>query len=265
MSLCSRVINLFRRSRVDREIEDELRAHIEMRTEDNIRAGMSPEAARRDALLRFGNRTVMREHAIASDAALAPERLWTDLRYAFRQMRKFPVFAVTAALTLALGIGATTSIFSVMNAVLLRSLPLPKPQPLFYLHLPNGHPSGYDAAQTGDDETSFSLPAFEYLRQDRRVFSDVMAFAPLSNDRVAVRVGSELPEQASGEMTGGNFFSGLQVPIARGRCFDMEDESDNAAVAVLSYRDSPLRAQSIGSWADDLCQGRSVRHCRNRR
>jgi predicted permease len=241
MSLVSRIVthfhrsaNLFRRSHLNREIDEELRAHIEMCTEDNLRAGMSPEAAQRDALLRFGNRTVIRELTTAADAALIFERFGADIRYAFRQLRKFPLFAITAILTLALGIGATTAIFSVMNAVLLRSLPLPNPRQLFYLHLPNGKPDG--AANTGDDETSFSLPAFEALRQDQRAFADVMAFVPLSNDRVAVRVGEEQPEQASGEMVSGNFFTGLGAPVALGRAFAMADETTHAAVAVLSDR-----------------------------
>ena len=122
MSLVHRILNLFTHSKVDREIEAELKSHVEMRTEDNIASGMSPEVARRDALLRFGNPTVTKEQVIAVDAALTLESIGMDLRYAFRRLTKSPGFAVTAILTFALGIGATTAIFSAAYALLLRSL-----------------------------------------------------------------------------------------------------------------------------------------------
>jgi predicted permease len=232
MSIFRRFSNLFVRSRVEREIDAELRAHIEMRTEDNIAAGMSAEAARRDARIRFGNAAVMKERVTAMDASLAVANTWSDVRFGFRQLRRFPVFALTAILTLALGIGATTGIFSVMNAVLLRWLPLPKPQELFYLHVPTGQP--YGASNTGDDETSFSRPTFEYLREDRRAFSEVMAFVPLSGDKVDVRV-DDAPAQASGEMVSGNFFPGLGVPMRLGSGFNLEDERRHTPAVVLSF------------------------------
>jgi predicted permease len=219
---------------MDREIDAELRAHLEMRIEDNVAAGMSPEEARRDALLRFGNPTVMKERATAADAALLLESIWAEIRYALRQLVRFPIFFVTVILTLALGIGATTAIFTVMNAVLLRSMPVPNPQEVFYLHVPTGQP--YGAYNTGDDVTSFSLPVFEALRQDHRAFADVMAFAPVSVDgRAAVRVGSDKPERDFIEMVSGNLFSGLGVTMARGRGFDLNDEKQHAQIAVLSY------------------------------
>jgi predicted permease len=232
MSIFRRVSNLFSRMKVEREIDAELRAHLEMRTEDNIAAGMSAQAARRDAQIRFGNAVVMKERVTAMDASLAVANTWSDVRFGFRQLRRFPVFALTAILTLALGIGATTAIFSVTNAVLLRSLPLPHPQQLYYLHVPGGQP--YGASNTGNDDTSFSRPTFEYLRQDRRAFSEVMAFVPLSNDKVAVRAG-DTPSEASGEMVSGNFFSGLGVPMRLGSGFGLEDERRHTPVVVLSF------------------------------
>lgn len=156
-----------------------------------------------------------------------------DLRYALRQLRNSPGFALTAILTLALGIGANTAIFSVMNAVLLRGLPVPDPQQLVYLHVPNGQPPG--AGNTGNDETSFSEPVFEQLRQDHRAFSDLIAFVPLSiSGKAAVRFG-DTPEEAEGDMVSGNFFSGLGVQPVRGRGFTPQDEKNHAPVAVLSY------------------------------
>lgn len=156
-----------------------------------------------------------------------------DLRYAFRQLRNAPGFAVTAVLTLALGIGANTAIFSVMNSVLLRGLPVPDPQALVYLHVLPNQPSG--ASNTGNSDSSFSEPVFEQLRQDHRAFADVMAFVPLSlSGKTAVRFG-DTPEEAEGDMVSGNFFSGLGVQLARGRGFTLEDEKNHASVAVLSY------------------------------
>jgi predicted permease len=234
MSMFRRIANLFSRSKVDREIDAELRSHLEMRIEDNLADGMTPAEARRDALVRFGSPAATKERVASADAALQMERIWADLRYAVRQLRKSPVFTATAILTLALGIGATTAIFTVMNAVLLRSMPVPDPQRLIFLHVPDSQP--YGAYNSGDGETSFSEPVFEVLRQDRRAFTDVMAFAPLSmTGKVAVRVGSESPEQDSVDMTSGNFFSGLGVEMARGRGFTADDERQNAPVAVLSY------------------------------
>jgi predicted permease len=159
--------------------------------------------------------------------------LLQDLRYTLRQMRKSPGFVLTAVLTLAFGIGANTAIFSVMNSVLLRALPVPDSQRLLYLHVPNGQPSG--ASNTGNSETSFSAPVFEQLRQDHRAFADVMAFVPLSlSGKVAIRFG-HTPEEAEGDMVSGNFFSGLGVELARGRGFTLEDEKNHLQVAVLSY------------------------------
>src|SRR3984957_10113332 len=122
MSLFRRISNLITRSKVDREIEAELKSHIEMRIEDSIAEGMSPEEARRDAVLRFGNPTATKERVMAADAALTLESIGMDVRFAFRRLTKSPGFAVTAILTFALGIGATTAIFSAAYALLLRSL-----------------------------------------------------------------------------------------------------------------------------------------------
>src|SRR5512146_1128322 len=160
--------------------------------------------------------------------------LLQDLRYSLRQMRNAPVFAVTAILTLALGIGANTAIFSVMNAVLLRGLPVPDPQQLVYLHVPEGQPAG--DSNTGNSTTSFSEPVFEALRQDHRAFADLMAFVPLSfTGKVAVRFGDSAAEEAEGDMVSGNFFSGLRIQPVRGRGFTLDDEKNHAPVAVLSY------------------------------
>ena len=157
--------------------------------------------------------------------------LGQNLRYTIRQLLKSPVFTMVAILTIALGIGANTAIFSVMNAVLLRFLPVPNPRELVYFHLKN---QPLSTSQTGYDDTSMSLPVFEAMRSRQDVFTSVMAFVPLAFQKVSVRVGSE-PEQAFGEMVSGNFFSGLGVEPVLGRGFSMQDERNHAPIAVLSY------------------------------
>ena len=123
MSIFRRMVNLLHRSRVDRDIDAELQTHIALRTEDNIVAGMSPEEARRDALVRFGNRVVTKERVSAADAALLLGSIGSEIRYALRQLVKNPGFALAAILSLALGIGATVSVFSVIYGVLLHPFP----------------------------------------------------------------------------------------------------------------------------------------------
>jgi predicted permease len=235
MAFWRRFRQLFHRVDLDREIDEELQSHIAMRTADNIADGMTPEAARREALLKFGNPSAMKEKVAGIDAALGFDNFLRDIRYALRQLRKSPGFALTAIVTLALGIGATTGIFSVMNAVLLRPLPLPNPQQLFYFRVPGGQPHG--AINTGyTSETSFSEPVFESLRKNRRIFSAVMAFAPISgfDDKATVRIDNSA-EQANGDVVSGNFFSGLGVAIARGRGFTLTDEKQHSSVVILSY------------------------------
>jgi len=232
--LFARCAALFRKQKLDADLGEELRAHIDLAFEENLKRGMSNQDARTAALREFGGVTQTREAYRMQQGIPFVETLARDARYAVRQLRKSPVFAATAILTLALGIGATTAIFTVMTAVLLRSLPVPNPQQLVYLHVPDGQP--YGAFNSGDSETSFSLPVFNALRQDHRAFSEVIAFVPLTmSERVAVRVGNNAPEQVPGEMVSGNFFSGLGVTMARGRGFSIDDEKQNAPIAVLSY------------------------------
>jgi predicted permease len=156
-----------------------------------------------------------------------------DLRYALRQLRKSPAFTLVALLTLALGIGANTAVFSVMDAVLLRGLPVRDPRRLYYLQIAAGNqPLG--ASNTGNSDTSFSEPVFEALRQRHDVLDDLIAYAPLGLPKVAVRSG-DAPGEAEGDEVSGNFFSGLSAGIFSGRGFTLEDEKDHSPVAVISY------------------------------
>jgi predicted permease len=154
--------------------------------------------------------------------------LFSDLRYAIRQLRKRPGFTLVCVLTLALGIGANTAVFSVMNAVLLRSLPVADPARVFYLRT-SGPPQG---TGTIDTSQTFSYPVYDALRRQTGAMQ-VMAYVPLSSQKVAVRYGSQ-PGVAFGEMVSGSFFSGLGVKLARGRGFTEQDEASHAPIGVIS-------------------------------
>jgi hypothetical protein len=155
-----------------------------------------------------------------------------NLRYSIRQLAKAPGFSFAAIITITLGIGANTAVFSIMNAVLLRMLPVPNPQELVLFHLRN---QPLSTSQSGYSDQSLSLPVFEAMRQRHDIFTDVVAFAPLSFGKVPVRFDSEA-EQARGELVSGNFFSGLGETSYLGRLLTMRDEADNAPVGVISYR-----------------------------
>ncbi|MFT4111270.1 ABC transporter permease [Silvibacterium sp.] len=158
-------------------------------------------------------------------------RVWQNLRFALRQWRKTPGLAITCVLTLALGVGANTAVFSVMNAVLLRSLPVSDPARVFYLNT-SGMPQ--NTVNTGNSNTSFSYLVYQELGRQKSVFSDVIAYVPLSADKIPVRIGTE-PEEAEADMVSGGFFSGLGVKMERGRGFSAADERNHTPTVVLSY------------------------------
>jgi hypothetical protein len=139
MGIFRRIWALGRRSKLDREIEDELREHLRMRAEVNVAKGMSPEEAMRAARLRFGNPAMVKERVEEQDAALSFENLFRDVRYALRGFTKSPGFTAVAITTLALGIGANTAVFELLDAVRLRSLPIQKPQELAELRIIDGN------------------------------------------------------------------------------------------------------------------------------
>ncbi len=156
-----------------------------------------------------------------------------DLRHGVRMFGKSPVFTIVAILTLALGIGANTAMFSAMNAVLLRYIPVADPEQV--VHLRTTSLPRY-SGQTGNSSSSFSGHTFLKLRElAPPTLSDLMAYVPLSTGgEIAVRYGTQ-PETAQVMMVSGNFFSGLGVKAARGRTFTSEDEASHAPVVVLSH------------------------------
>ena len=157
-----------------------------------------------------------------------------DLRYALRQLRKSPGFAWVIVLTLGLGIGANTAVFSTLNALLLKMLPIRDPGHVYTVVLVNGGTQPPNTDGTGNGNTSFSFPVFQALRVESRVFSDLIAHVPLGYGKVPVRYG-DTPTEKRGEEVSGNYFSGLGVDILRGVGFAASDETNHSPVVVLSY------------------------------
>jgi predicted permease len=225
MSLFRRISNLFSRSSLERDIDAELRAHLEMRTEDNIASGMPPDQAGRDALLRFGNPTVTKERVTASDAALTLESIGMDVRYAFRRLAKSPGFSVTAILTLALGIGATTAIFSAAYALLLRSLPFQDADRIIGIY--ETHPQ-----VVGPAEVNFL--DYQDWRTQQKSFAQVAAYSGMSSDTMSL-VMKDHGEQVHTVLASSNLFSLLGVVPILGRTFVEQDDTPNGNhVVVLS-------------------------------
>jgi predicted permease len=248
MSIVRRIANLFRRSKLDQEIEAELRAHIEMRTADNIAAGMSPEEARRQATLRFGSRAATKEQVVAADAHMFLDSLWQDLRYALRMLRKSPGFTAVAVLTLALGIGANTAIFSLIDGILLRSLPVPDAKSLVVLkwsahkgpeaHSFNVYGECRDESFDGGGQSSscsFSAPFFRDVAAQKGVFSHVAAYAS-SGPLTLSGSGSGAASVLTSVAVSGDYFATLDVRAAAGRLIAPSDDSPSAPpVVVVNY------------------------------
>jgi putative ABC transport system permease protein len=227
-----RLRSFFRRARLDRELDAELRSHVEMSSERNLARGMTPEQARRQALLDFGGLEQTRQSYRERSGLPLLDALFQDLRFALRMLRKSPGFTAVAVLTLALGIGTNTAIFSLTDQVLLRELPVPHPEQLAILRSP-GPNHGHTWSDVDQGAQSFSYPMYKDLRERAAVFSGLLACR-----EATVNVSGHGETQAAhADLVSGNFFETLEVQPALGRLFMPGDETAPGAntVAVLSY------------------------------
>lgn len=223
-SLGLRIAGLFSQEKRDRELADELESHLQMHIEDNLRAGLSAEEARRQALLKLGGVEPTKENYRSQRGLPLIEILAKDLRYGLRRLMKRPVFTIVALLSLALGIGANTAIFSLINTAILRPLPVERPDEL--LSLTN--------AVENRMFPTFSYPNYKDIRDRNDVFEGLIGyrFAPLSLSHDGVN------ERLWGYVVTGNYFEVLGVKAALGRMISPDDDRLPGAhpVTVLGYK-----------------------------
>ena len=217
-----RLLGLFQRRKLERELEEEIRSHLEMQMEDNLRQGMSVEEARRAARLRFGGVEQVKEAYREKSRLGWIESLWQDLRYGARMLMKNPGFTFVAVLTLALGIGANTAIFSVVNGVLLKPLPYREPEQLIRV---------FERSRT-QPKFPMSGGNFQDYREQNSTLSGLALYTredlELSQD--------DKPERLAALRVSAGFFELLGVQPLLGREFRREDElPDNNQVVILSH------------------------------
>jgi putative ABC transport system permease protein len=213
-----RLRSLFRRRHADEELDEELRDHILRKTDENVTKGMTPQEARRQALLGFGGVEKRKEECRETRRVNWLQDLAQDLRYALRMLRKAPGFTAVAVLTLALGIGANTAIFSVVYAVLLRPLPYAHSQQLVFL-----------SPRSPKSATGLTYPAFAQLREQNHAFTEIAASA-FHN---LVLTGRGEPAEVSTISVTPQIFSMLGAKPLLGRTFRDEDNKQGAAPVVI--------------------------------
>jgi predicted permease len=222
-TLWSRCLAVLRRDRLDREFDEELTTHLELLVDDYRRGGLSPADARRAALVKLGRPELIRETHRDDRGLPILDVLAQDVRYALRMLRKTPAFTAIVTLSLALGIGANTALFSLVDDLLLRSLPVRDPDRLVEVQQALGLGPVRKA-------TSIYPPAaFEFVRANSDVFSEIVGFIRL--DRPAVAVDGSLEPGKEVERVSKNLFRDLGVTPVVGRAPDASDDS----VAVISH------------------------------
>jgi predicted permease len=217
----------FRREKWDAERARELDAHLEIETAENVTRGMPAEEARLAARRKLGNRTLIREEIYRMNTITLLESIWQDVRYALRQFRRSPAFTAAAVLSLALGIGANTAIFSLLDQVLLRQPPVREPGRLALL---NWEGPVYSVNQGAD---VLSYPMYRELRDRNQVFSGLIAYSG-AHSGVGYR---DQVERVRSDFVSGNYFEVLGVSAALGRVLTQDDDRTRGAhpVVVLSY------------------------------
>lgn len=204
---------------------EEMRAHLELQAERNAKAGMSSDEARYAALRQFGNVASLQERAREGRGWVWLEQAGQDLRYAMRQLRRSPGFTVAIVLTLALGIGVNTAVFSIVDALLLRPKPVRAASEVWSV--------GFRDPEMGVTSQNISYPFYCGYRDGTSAFTEFFGFAGIS---VSLREGAERTP-ISGYLVTGNYFPGLGVTPALGRLIEpADDESpERTSVAVISY------------------------------
>ena len=210
---------LFRRRTPVDDLEEEIRSHLAMEEQENLESGMPPDEAHYAALRRFGNVTLAQERSREMWGWHSVETLWQDVRYGLRQLRRSPGFTAVAVLTLALGIGANTAVFSVLNGLFLRALPVPEPERLVTF-----------------SDTNFSWADYVAWRDEGKSFASLSAsYAfPFTANLNSTRP----PQHIYGGLVTGNFLTTLGIKPVLGRGFlpDEDQISSPKAVVILSYQ-----------------------------
>jgi putative ABC transport system permease protein len=226
-------IRYFRRSFWDDERARELESYLDIETDANIARGMSPADARASATRKLGNATRIREEIFEMNSLRVVDAAWQDLRYGLRALRLNPGFAAVAILSLALGIGANTAIFQIIDAVRLRALPVRAPAELFEVKVgpaPHGRTGSFRGRRP---QMTFAL--YEQVRQKQRVFQDLLAWGPT---RFNLSPDGEV-RLVDGLWVSGSFFDGLGIRARLGRTLHPADDGkgcDSTPPAVISDR-----------------------------
>ena len=226
----------FRREGANREMDAELRSHIEMHAEDLMRAGVPRREAFRQAHLAFGGLESAKEECRDALGISFLESIVQDLRFALRLMRKNPGFTAVAVVTLALGIGANTAIFTLVQGILLRSLPVANPSQLYRVG-DRMDCCYYDTVQNSDgDFDLFSYDLYKRFKESAPEFEQLAA-VQAGGGAYDVRAGAAPPKRLRGEYVSGNYFSTLGVGTFAGRPLsDSDDKAGAVPAIVLSYR-----------------------------
>jgi predicted permease len=232
------------RARIAHEVDDELAFHIDMRVQKLIAGGLAPDVARAEALRQFGNVETVRDFCVTMDEererAMRRANLFDELRqdlvYAARILRRNPLFTAVVVLTLALGIGANSAIFALVNAVLLRKLPVRAPNELIVIGDPGVATSIGSSSEPSTN--AFSYPLYQRLRGTNPLVSGLLASGRAERLDVQLeRTSRAEPEHPIGRYVSGNYFAVLGVPALLGRTFDESDDRSVGAspVVVVSH------------------------------
>jgi putative ABC transport system permease protein len=217
--------SFFRQPQLDQELDAEMASHLELAIEENLQRGMSPEEARRQALIGFGGTEQAKEHHRETRSLPALEVLSQDLRYTLRTLRRDRAFALIAILILALGIGANIAVFSVVNTILLRPLPFRDSQQLTWFA--GSHGQGPLSGIT------YNVGVYEEFRRHNQSFQEVSAFQPFWGSSEYNMTGHGEPQHVQAVMVADNFFRTLGVMPALGRTFLPTECTKGAAPTVL--------------------------------